>query len=291
VAELKRYLPDPQQRIRLHDLVFSEVRGAVARTDAMTSNGPWSADEFRRRVEAYEATFAIVRQLAVTGARWCRGEDEATWCEVVRRCCQVYRTSAGLVAWIELQAYPALLAFYSVGLGATADGRFRLLRQLFETHVRLRKELTVVEGLLPVMAFSELADERVWNALTAPRGSSTPVSDRLVEMFGREAPELTGDKTDFEALFDRFEILAVLSWAHQQGTSDDLDPAHIWFPLGRFALRFSRFGFGANQTWLDQADIERDEWPPLAAGLFGGSFERFSWLRAALVNFIRRIGW
>ena len=291
VAELKRYLPDPQQRIRLHDLVFGEVRGAVARADSMTSNGPWSTEEFRRRVEAYEATFEIVRQIAATGARWCRGEDEPMWCEVVRRCCQVYRMTSGLVAWIELQAYPPLLAFYSVGLGAAADGRFRLLKQLFETRVRLRKELSVVEGLLPGTAFSELADGQVWNVLTAPRGSATPVSTRLVEILAREAPELTGDKADFEALFDRFEILAVLSWAHQQATSDDLDPAQMWFPLGRFASRFSRLGFGANQAWFDQADTERDRWPPLAAGLFGGSFERFSWLRAALLNFIRRIGW
>ena len=82
-----------------------------------------------------------------------------------------------------------------------------------------------------------------------------------MEILAREAPELTGDKADFEALFDRFEILAVLSWAHQQATSDDLDPAQMWFPLGRFASRFSRLGFGANQAWFDQADTERDRWP------------------------------
>ena len=36
----------------------------------------------------------------------------------------------------------------------------------------------------------------------------------LVALFGREVPELTGDRADFEALFDRFETLAVLSCAH-----------------------------------------------------------------------------
>ena len=36
----------------------------------------------------------------------------------------------------------------------------------------------------------------------------------LVALFGREVPEVTGDRADFEALFDRFETLAVLSCAH-----------------------------------------------------------------------------
>ena len=36
--------------------------------------------------------------------------------------------------------------------------------------------------------------------------------------------EVTGDRADFEALFDRFETLAVLSCAH---------PADVWFPRCR----------------------------------------------------------
>jgi hypothetical protein len=289
VAELKRYLLDPQQRIRLHDLVFGEVHAAVARLDGITSIGEWTEQEFRRRVEAYEAASEILRPLATTGARWCREEDEPMWCEVVRRTCQSYRFTAGDLRWIELQAYLPLLTFYAVGLGATAGGRFGLLKQLFEMRVRLPEELSVVESLLPFRAFSELRDQ-VWDVLTAPRGSATPVSNRLVEIFGRELPDLTGDRADFEALFDRFEIMATLSCAHQRAPAD-FDPAQLRFHPGRFASRLSRIGFGANQTWFDQADAERNGWPPLAAGLFGGSFERFSQLRAALVNFIRRIGW
>jgi len=121
-----------------------------------------------------------------------------------------------------------------------------------------------------------------------PRISATPVSNRLIEMFGREVPDLTGDRADFEALFDRFEILTTLSCAHQREPAD-FDPAQIWFPLGLFATRRARFY--SNQTWFDQADAERDGWHPLAAGLFGGSFELFSRLRAALENFVRRTGW
>jgi hypothetical protein len=296
VAELKRYLLDPQQAIRLHDLVFGEVRAAVARADTITSGeGVWGIEEFRRRVGAYEAAFEILRPLAATGARWCRSEDEAKWCEVVRRSCQVYRITAGRVVWIGLQAYPPLQAFYAVGVGATAGERFRLLKQLFEYACSFHMELSVGKGLFPFTAFpQELTDAGVWNALTAPSGSATPVSNRLVEMFGREMPDLAGDKANFQALFDRFEILAVLHWAHQQASNNtDLpDLTQLWFPLGRFATRMARFGFGANQTWFEtQADAEHDNWPPLAAGLFGGSFGRFSQLRAALVNHVRLTGW
>jgi len=285
VAELKRYLSDPQQQIRLHDLVFGEVRSALARISNVTMQG--DLGEFQRRVEAYEAASEILRPVTTIGARWCREEDEIMWCEVVRRTCHSYHATAGRTEWIELQAYLPLVAFYAVGLGATAGDRFNLLRRLFETRVRLGrgKELTAVQALLPFTAFSDI-DSSCWNTLTAPTASATPVSDRLLHTFERDVPDLVGSTADFEELLDRFEVLAALSYVHQR-EPPEFDLTTTWFFPGRFIWR-RRSGKMLVQTWLDQADIERDTWPPIAAGLFGGSFARFSQLRTALLNFAGR---
>lgn len=290
VAELKRYLVDPQQRIRLHDLVFDQVRDAVASTETMTIAAKWDEDEFRRRVERYEAASEILRSLTATGARWCRPEDETLWCEVVRRSCQAYRHQSGLTVWIELQNYFPMLAFYAAGLGATAGDRYALLKRLFATVVPDDREKTTVARLLPSTAFSNL-DSRTWSVFTAPRVSLTAVSDRLLAMFTREVPDLAGSAADYEDLFDRFEVMAALALVDQSRPGDFKPDEIPWLPLGRFAWRLGSRRAAALQAWFNEANAERDEWPPIAAGLFGGSFRRFEQLRGALVNFVQRTGW
>jgi hypothetical protein len=284
VAELKRYLLDPQQQIRLHDLVFETVRNAIARTDALTTQDRWSEAEFRNRVERYEAASDILRPLAAIGARWCREQDEGIWCDVVHRTWQAYRSTGGEVAWIEMQAYLPMLAFYSVGLGATAGGRFKLLNHLFEMRVPFSDQRTV-EWLLPYARFSELRER--WRVI---RNSVTAISDHILDLLKRDAPELAGGATDYDDLMDRFEILAALSYAHLRAPAN-LRHEDGWFPPSRFVGRLNRGKGRVILDWFDRADIERDEWRPIAGGLFDRSFARFSELRAALLSFVRLTRW
>jgi SIR2-like domain len=286
VAELKRYLLDPQQQIRLHDLVFETVRNAVARTDVLTTQGQWSEAEFRNRVERYEAASDILRPLAAIGARWCREQDEGIWCDVVHRTWEAHRSAAGLVAWIELQTYLPMLVFYSVGLGATAGGRFKLLKHLFEMRTPFG-ERSAVERLLPYSAFSELSDPRPWSIF---RNSVTAISDHILDLLKQDAPDLAGGAADFDDLMDRFEILAALSFAHSREPAN-LPSEGIWFPPGRFVWRLRHHNSQAIKDWFGRADIERDEWPPIVGGLFSGSFARFSALRAALLHFVNQTRW
>ena len=212
------------------------------------------------------------------------------WPEVVRRTCRTYRTQAGLVAWIELQTYLPMLAFYAVGLGATAGDRFTLLKRLFETKVRLGDEATTVAKLLPYTAFREL-DSRAWSLFTAPTGSVTALSNRLLDMFTREVPELAGGSDDDADLFDRFEVMAAFALLDQSMPGDFKPDDVSWMPPGRFVWRIRHRQATALITWLDRADAERDQWPPIAAGLFGGSFARFQKLRAALEKYVEQTRW
>jgi hypothetical protein len=291
VAELKRYLLDPAQQIRQHDLVFGEVAATAERAAAITSSGTWDPNEFRRRVEAYEAASEILRSLVVIGARWGREEDAPIWCEAVRRTCQSYHMTAGLKTWIELQKYVPLLIFYAVGLGAVAGGRYRLLKRLFETRVRLDEERTAVEAFLPYLAFSDQLGPQTWNLLTASHGSVTPVSDRALEILAREVPDLAGNRADFECLFDRFEVLAAFTRVHQRmAANEDPRVTQPWFPPGRWVRSKGAFRFAKNlplNAWLAEAD--EGDWAPLAAGMFDHDYDRFLKLRLAFENYFNTI--
>jgi hypothetical protein len=293
VAELKRYLPDPMQQIRQHDLVFGEVAVAIDRVISATNNDAFNVDELRRRVGAYEAAFSVVRPMAAIGARWGREPDEAMWCEVVRRTCRVYRMTAGRITWIELQKYPVMLTFYAVGLGAIAGGNYRLLKRLFEIRVRLDDERPAVESLLPYTTYSDQLGLPEWKQLTAPQASATPTSDRILSILAEEVSEFAGDRGDLETLFDRFEILAAMSYANQK-TSSTEDPRQTqpWFPPGRWVRHKGAFAYSQHtpiNAWFAEAEAQGAKWPPLTAGMFGGDYNRFLLFRAVFEIWFNRV--
>ncbi|HEY1720918.1 MAG TPA: SIR2 family protein [Magnetospirillaceae bacterium] len=285
IAEIKRFLPDPQHRIRLHDLVTNEVRSAIAQTANLNSQGQYSPAELRKRVETYEAAAEILRPLLATGARWCRPEDEPLFVDAVRRCCVSYRSQAGLVAWVEAQTYLPIMAFYAVGLGAMSVGNYRLLRLLFEAPTVLEKQTVAVDGLSPLWALNRSCE--LWSSLFNEK-RRTPISDRLFQLFLSEIADFVASPEEFAELFDRFEMCAAIQFGHvHKGRTLG---AFAWFPVGRFVSR--RHGSrpsAALQTWFDEATKLKDGWPPLVCGLFGGTHESFTQLHAALSEFLNSL--
>jgi hypothetical protein len=195
--------------------------------------------------------------------------------------------SSGLTRWIELQSYLPLLLFYAAGIGAAAGDRYRLLKRLFETRIQVwpGREEGTLGSLLPLTAFSDV-DSRIWNEIAKSNQSTTPVSHRALQLLQQDVPDLAGAPADFEHLLHRFEILAALSRVHQSHPGE-INPG-AWFPFGPYGYRIRRKD-PAILAWFDQADSERDRWPPIAAGLFGGSYQRFDALRAALMNYLGQL--
>jgi hypothetical protein len=147
-----------------------------------------------------------------------------------------------------------------------------------------------LDGLLPGTAFSQLREE--WQLLAVPEGKRlrTPLSDHLNTLMKDELALLAGSEDDFDNFFDRFEVLAALSYLNRHAPQE-FDPKQAQFlPVGRFVWRMQD-ARNPIRAWLSQADTERDSWPPIAAGMFNRSFDRFSLLRTALNTFIAEAGW
>jgi hypothetical protein len=167
--------------------------------------------------------------------------------------------------------------------------RYRLLKRLFEQSLP-HKDTSAVRGLLPLIAFPETLRISAWTAVYSMNNRTTPASEHLFNLMKDELGELAGSIEDFTALFDRFEILCALSNVDESIAFDE-DPrvTERWFPVGRFTRLKSPFVRGtirAVDSWFTQASAERDNWPPIAAGMFGGSYNRFSKLHTAFENFL-----
>jgi hypothetical protein len=291
VAELKRYLPDPQQRIRQHDLVFAEVRSVTSLIQSASLQGQLNEAEFRRRTESYEAATQTLYSLIAVGAHWCRDEDEDVWCEVLRRLCLPIQAAGGMVAWIELKAYPAILAFYAAGLGAMSANRHRLIKRLFAQTLP-HNGISAVRSLLPLIALPETLRVNIWTAVYSANNRVTPVSEHLFNLMKEDLREFACSIEDFEWLFDQFEILCALSYVDASIAFDE-DPsaAERWFPVGRFSRHKSYYDerIKGVDNWVTQAATERDNWPPIAAGMFSGDYNRFSKLLAAFKNWFAKV--
>ena len=146
--------------------------------------------------------------------------------------------------------------------------------------------MRAVEGLPPLRAFSQL-NHAAWNTFHTPRKRKTPVSDRVRDLFAPDVAPLCATPQDYDEIFDRFEMCAALEFGHvhEKGVLSAL----TWFPVGRFVWRSNDAGRAEATAWFNSADAQQDAWPPLVAGLFGGSYPRFLQLKKALYDYLGSI--
>ena len=83
VASLKRYIPDPQHRIRLSDLIDDIVDQVIEVTsgEAFSANGypDLTTELVTARVHGYEAACSTLLAMAMIGGYWVEGEHYPVW--------------------------------------------------------------------------------------------------------------------------------------------------------------------------------------------------------------------
>lgn len=291
VEMLKKFLPRPEFRIAQHDLMVRETERC--RTELAPDRYPLDrviVDQgfVARRLGQYEAATAIVRRLLSYGMYW-RGSDFGQ--TAVRSLTRVASSAAvlasGLTLLLKLRSYPASLLFCASSLGAIAGRDYKALREVFEAEVPHQtdasKKLPAVLELYPGAALpAELLK------LVNETGR-TPASDHVFALLRDDFRELLPDDEEYSAVFDRFEYLVSLVNIDLRNKLGNI----LWAPTGRFWF---------HSTWepqsavIDRIDKEAAaagvNWPPLQAGLFGGSQERLKEVTTAYrKDILEKITW
>jgi hypothetical protein len=117
VALLKRYLPDPQSSIRLHDLVHEQTERLVsfASGEAFNLAAAFSPESVWARTEKYEAGAETLVAMLATGCYWGEQRHIPLWTRVLERVTNGASSHSGFEAYVQLQRYPALLLFLRLG--------------------------------------------------------------------------------------------------------------------------------------------------------------------------------
>lgn len=283
VAAVKRYLPDPLHRIRLHDLIQEETERTYGELSSGKFNveSPFTTELFHERLHQYESA---VERLAMMGAAISYHDEGGNSHHLTRIMERLVSFDLGNEAtdWLELQLYPALLFAYVTGIAALAGGHLQHLSPLLRAPNRYHPpyqggRTPAIEQIYPMAVFSHTS--KIVPFPEAER-KHTPVSLYLFKLLGEWVRSYLPDKRDYADTFDRFEFL--LGLAYMDRLDEECLPLdEEWLPLGRFW--WSYFGYHSRDNWenstlnlfLREEVAKGQESDLLRSGFFNGSAERF----------------
>lgn len=276
LAELKRYLPDPVHRIRLHDLIMGEIDHVLALPVRDANKPEPTTANVSERMREFEAAGATLVALVVTMAYFAdRDEHDRLLVDSLRRLTRRRRTFGGYDVWINLELYPALLALYALGLGALAQGRLTpftaALTEITVPHPNGQMALAVG------VSSGNVLNAQACNTIVAESNKThkTPVSDYLHNFLLELVSPVISSAGDYADTFDQLEYLLGVVSTDAQG----------WGTVGRFAWR-DRYDRDGHRDQIFDRYTEQ----LLTGGLFEGQADNLDKARTSYNQIINQPG-
>lgn len=237
VNSAKRYLAKPEYRIQLDELFSQETERLLTRLDdnQFAPHGQWNQEEFRSRVQRYEALTEPLARMAGVLGRWGDGAELPLMLDILKG---IYRQAEkignGLTVWLGLRSYPAVLVFTAYGIGLTRSQRWNTLHDLLVAPwPREYHEPRRVVSVLFLWAWKG-EQQDVWKQLDGFDRRKTALSDHLHDVMSTWRASFAGVSSDFELTFERFETLAALAFL-EENEEASLEQAVASTPHGLFA--------------------------------------------------------
>ena len=294
IERVKEYIPDPRYRIKLDALVTDEIRKVLyLTTDERfpVEGGAMSAEEAAERLTSYESITQDLQSIIVLLAYWGSEEQLPLLRKIVARTADNEKGGGGRVSRLALRWYPSLLLLYSAGIATLAADQYRNLSAVLTTPIGARHSGSGVKPAILRIIDEILEAERtnIFKLLPGHERHYVPRSEYLFKIFQPALDDLLFLGKSYETLFDRFEVFLALVYADLGAGRID----RIWGPPGRFAWKHSSRGVDSSpfNKVSEEARSQGQEWPPLKAGLFGGSVDRFQEVAQGYLELISQLRW
>ena len=237
VKSTKRYLAKPEHRIQLDELLSQEAERLMVQLDGsqFAPHGQWNQEEFRSRVRRYEALAEPLTRMAGVLGRWGDGSELTTILDIIRGLyMQAEKVGNGLLVWLGLRSYPAVLIFTAYGVGLTRSQRWKTLHELLVAP--WPREYCDPKRVVSTLFLDEWkgAKNEVWKELEGLDRRKTPLSDHLLDVMTNWRSSFAGVSAEFELVFERFELLAALVYLEEDSEAS-LEQAFTNTPHGLFA--------------------------------------------------------
>ena len=292
IEKTKEYLSDSRYKIKLHDIFNQKLREVVAllADDQFKAQGrSFSEEEFLKRIKLYEDIVKELQLMTACVAYWGNNDHYQLLSKTIARVCDNFSPESGLVVWLNLRWYPVFLLLYSAGISAVSANNYDALAKILTTRVQSpRNSQETIEVTLPVGdAAADLHD--VFKRLPGHDRHYVPRSEYLFKLLQPGLDDLLFLGRDYEQMFDRFEVFLALVHAELEYNPDN----RVWGPLGRFGWKYKSRGRSGNvySEIVKEANTFKAEWPPLKAGLFSGSIDRFLEVSSKFEELMKGLNW
>lgn len=225
VAEVKRFLPDPTLRIRLHDLLMDEVTRLGSLRDLPMSVAGGSFDPILSRMSELERECQTILPMLTTLAYFADREDhDELIVEVLTRLVALERLRDGTVVLLDLQRYPAMLALYVAGVAGIAQDRLLAVERFLQRTIGLPGDES--PAAVALSSWQVMSHEDCNELFERERGTTMqqPRSEYLHQVLREPLRFVLPDDEQYDRCFDEWEVLIGAAAALDRGRG----------PLGRF---------------------------------------------------------
>jgi hypothetical protein len=270
VRMAKKYVVEDRYRVQLYDLVMGEAEQVMSLAKTLSMTAEITPELYLKRITQYEATMERLLCVLINVAYW--GEPSSLPCLLgsIERLMSLKLNFGGYDNWVNLQLYPATLAFYAVGLGFVTAGNYAGFSTLLREFRTTAAEINHKSG--PASERLQLQGSVNRELLNRALGSRhfVPGSERVFSLFAPIFQKYLPSVFDYEGFFDRFEFLNALVLADSQASKD----RYICGWWGRWVWRNREYGGHILELLKEERKQLGPKWPPVEAGLFA-SVERF----------------
>jgi len=289
---MKEYLSEPRHRILLHDTVGTEVRATLERigeTKFPIQGASATAEEVADRLSRYEDAISDLSSMVVMLARWGDDGHRKSLEHVFARLPDTHSVSGGLTLFLGLRWYPISFLSYAAGIAALANEDFKNLRSILLTPITVDNSHTTTPIIIPtVEGMLDVQRTDLFKQFPGHERHHVPRSEYMFKAVQPHVDDLLFLGRDYERLFDEYELMLALTFADL--TFDDRGKA--WGPIGRFGWKYTSRSREQNPFEVMVADAARlkDDWKPLQAGFFNGSYSRFEELANSFREMLDNLG-
>jgi hypothetical protein len=275
ILKAKRLLGEESGSIQLHDFVIEELRHFLSEIneDQFPLKNDFSLDESLKRIAQYETSVLDLCGLLACIAYWAKPNHKLIIQKVLSRSTDRLESESGTVAWLALRWYPLVLELYCAGIAAVEGGRYDCLREIFYTKLPSskshEKERYFIEGV--TRGLIDIERIQIFNRIPGHEQHYVPLSEYVFKNLQPMLDDILFIGKSYERSFDEFEILFALVAADINKQSQ----RKAWGPVGRFGWKQQNYPYPPLSRIIEESMAQREEWPPLKAGLFGGDYLRF----------------
>ena len=154
-----------------------------------------------------------------------------------------HKEGSGQTVLLNLRSYPAVLVVTAYGVGLVDAHRWNVLHDFLSESVNdaSHGETSRIVECLFLGAWQGY-EHRLWQTLEGLEQHKTPLSDHLCELLERWSGSFTSIVTDFEELYESWEVAGSLAYAEKYTKSELEVPDHSRGTLD--SIRSKRMAYG-----------------------------------------------